>query len=157
MIEMMLVLVVVGVLMAIGVPSFNDLIVGTRVKNATSDIYVALVLARSEAIKRATNVAVAPVGGLWTSGWTVSVGGTTLSQQDAVKNLVIQCPSGTDCAQTVTYRRDGRLTAGTAQFFIDVTNAPNPRRVPPRCVVINISGQINVLTDNNKDGNCTNG
>jgi type IV fimbrial biogenesis protein FimT len=157
MIEMVIVMAIAGVLIAIGVPSFNDLVLSTRVKNATSDIYGSLILARSEAIKRNADVTVSPVGGTWATGWTVVASGTTISTQDAVTNVRIECPSGTSCAQTVTYRRDGRLTTATAQFFVDVATPSSPRRVSPRCVVIGISGQINVLADNNLDGNCSNG
>jgi type IV fimbrial biogenesis protein FimT len=158
-IELMLAVVILAIVVAIGAPSFNDLILGTRVKNAASDIYATLIFARSEAIKRSTNVAITPVGGQWVNGWTVSVGGVTLKTQDAISSLKIECPSGTSCTQTVTYRRDGRLNAVSSSlaFVVDEATPPAPRRVAMRCVTVSPSGQINVLADNNLDGDCNNG
>jgi hypothetical protein len=80
-----------------------------------------------------------------------------LRTQDALTNLTVQCPSGTTCTQTVTYRRDGRLNSAISQFVVDVSSPPSPRHVSPRCVSVSVSGQINVLTDKNLDGDCSNG
>jgi type IV fimbrial biogenesis protein FimT len=157
MIEMLIVLGIVGVLAVVGAPSLSDFVIGTRVKGAASDIYSSLVLARSEAIKRGTNVDIAPLTGGWVNGWEVKVGATVLRSGDPLSKLKIECPAGTNCTQTVTYRRDGRLSTGTITFAVDVTSPPSPRRISMRCVVVGVSGQINVQTDNNLDGNCANG
>jgi type IV fimbrial biogenesis protein FimT len=50
-------------------------------------IFTAVVLARSEAIKRATGVDVSPVSASWSNGWTVKAGTTTL--ESAGTNVVI--------------------------------------------------------------------
>lgn len=157
-IELMITAVIVAILAAIGVPSFNNLILSTRIKNGASDIYGALIFARSEAIKRGANVTITPTSSSWINGWQVAVGSTVLRNQDALSKLKIDCPSGTTCAQTLTYRRDGRLTStATLSIVVDESTPPTPRRVPMRCVTINVSGQVNVLADNNLDGNCANG
>jgi type IV fimbrial biogenesis protein FimT len=156
-IEILMTVAIAAILVAVGVPSFKDFILSARIKSAASDVYGALVFARSEAIKRGSDVTVDPVSGGWINGWQVKSGSTVLRTADAVPNLSIQCPSGTSCAQTVTYRRDGRLSSSTSQFVIDVASPPSPPRVPRRCVSVSVSGQINVLADNNLDGNCSNG
>src|SRR5919205_1560506 len=102
-IELLTTLVILGILVVIAVPSFNDLIVSTRIKGAASDIYASLALARSEAIKRNTNITIAPIGGQWVNGWQVKLGGTLLSSHDPLTNLKVECPSGTACTQTLTY------------------------------------------------------
>jgi type IV fimbrial biogenesis protein FimT len=159
LIELMLVIVIGAILVGIGAPSFRDLVLSTRIKNGASDIYSTLIYARSEAIKRGSNVTVTPVSSLWTNGWAVAAGGTTLKNQDAVTNIKIECPSGTPCADTLTYRRDGRLDGitGPVSIIVDIAGTVTTRRVPLRCVTISVSGQINVLADNNLDGSCTNG
>lgn len=159
LIELMVSLSILAILVMIGLPSFNDLVLSTRVKNAASDIYASLILARSESIKRGSNVTVTPVGGSWVNGWQVAAGATPLKNQDAISKLTIECPAGTSCAETITFRRDGRLNGvlGSVSFVVDVPSPPSPRRVPLRCVTISVSGQINVLADNNLDGNCSNG
>jgi type IV fimbrial biogenesis protein FimT len=158
-IELMLTLSVFGILVAIGAPSFNDLIVSTRIKNAASDLYGSLALARSEALKRNANVTVEPVtsGGEWANGWQVKAGTTVLNTRGAISNLKIECPAGSVCTQTLTYGRNGRLTSGTISLSVDLASPPAPRRVPMRCVNIDLSGRVNVTADNNLDGNCANG
>ena len=82
-IELMLVLTVLGVLAAMALPSLSDLVKGQRVKTASSDVYASLIYARSEAIKRAADVAVVPntPTGDWAAGWKVTytdASGTTV-------------------------------------------------------------------------------
>lgn len=156
-IELILAVVILAIVVGIGAPSLQDLVISTRVKNAASDIYSSLIYARSEAIKRSTNVTVTPVSGGWKNGWSVAIGGTTLKQQDAISKLKIECPAATNCTQTLTYRRDGRLTGGTISFLVDESSPPTPRRVGVRCVTVSVSGQVNVLGDKDYDGSCTNG
>src|SRR5438094_10037688 len=104
-IELMTTMVILGILITIAIPSFNDLIVSTRVKGAASDIYGALTFARSEALKRNINVTVGPVtaGGQWVNGWQVTavIGGTptVLASHGVLSNLTVACPAGTACTQ----------------------------------------------------------
>jgi type IV fimbrial biogenesis protein FimT len=157
-IELMTTLVILGILVTIAIPSFNDLIVGTRIKGAASDIYGALTFARSEAIKRNANVTVSPLGGQWVNGWQVMAGATVLATHGALNNLKVECPAGTACTQTITYARNGRLTpAGSVVLNVDLASPPTPPRVPMRCVNVDLSGRVNVTADNNRDGDCTNG
>jgi len=158
-IELMVTVVILGILATLAVPSFNDLIASTRIKNAASDIYASLALARSEALKRNANVTVGPIvaGDPWENGWRVAVGGTVLNTQGAVPNLRIECPAGTTCLQTLTYGGNGRLTTSAATLNVDVLWPTTPPRVPKRCVDVSLSGRVNVTVDNNRDGSCANG
>ena|SRR5438045_6796313 len=162
-IELMTALVILGILVMVAIPSFNDLVVGTRIKGAASDIYGALSFARSEAIKRNANVTIGPLtaGGQWVNGWQVTavIAGTptVLATHGALNNLTVECPAGTACTQPLTYARNGRLSSGTVALNVDVASPPTPRRVPMRCVNIDLSGRVNVTADNNRDGDCTNG
>jgi hypothetical protein len=74
-----------------------------------------------------------------------------------VTNVRVDCPSGTACTQTLTYARNGRLSSGTITLAVDVVSPSTPRRVPMRCVNVDVSGRVNVTSDDNKDGNCANG
>ena len=156
-IEMLVALTIIGILVSIAAPSFQTLIVSTRVKSGASDLYGALVFSRSEAIKRNANVTLTPVSGAWANGWQVAAGATVLASHGALANLRVDCPSGTTCAQTLTYGRNGRLTSGGISLVVDVPVPSSPRRVAMRCVNIDLSGRVNVTTDNNLDGNCANG
>ena len=158
-IELATTLVILGILIAVAIPSFNDLVLGTRIKGAASDIYASLTFARSEAIKRNTNVTIGPLtlGGQWVNGWQVMAGATVLATHGALSNLTVECPAGTACMQTLTYARNGRLTSGSVALNVDLVSPPTPRRVPMRCVNVDLGGRVNVTADNNRDGDCTNG
>ena len=156
-IELLVTLTILGILASIAAPSFSNLILSTRVRGGASDIYAALVYARSEAIKRNANITLAPAAGGWANGWQIAAGATVLGTHGALSSLKVDCPGGTTCTQTLTYGRNGRLTSGGISVVIDVVTPTTPRRVAMRCVDVNISGRVNVMTDNNLDGNCANG
>lgn len=147
-IELLLTLVVLGVLVAIGMPSMGNLIISQRVKTAASDLHVALTLARSEAIKRNATVQVEPVDTAnWARGWSVKAAGTTLSTQEAYANLTFTGP-----AANVSYVGTGRMSGAAVSFAIRSTTATS---IPQRCVQVEPSGRPSVRID--KDGNYTDG
>jgi type IV fimbrial biogenesis protein FimT len=151
LVELIVVIVIMGIVMAIAAPSFNTLVLNQRVRTGAADVQASLFFARSEALKRGANIDVAPIGGNWQSGWMVQIsgGGTTLRRETAFgsKLNVTQSP-----AATITYRRDGRITAGVAPSII-VSIAGSA--VPARCVEVDLTGRPRVVLDT--DGNPANG
>lgn len=78
MVELMITLVVIAILAALAAPSFVDLIRTNRLASQTNLFMTALSLARSEAVKRNTNVVVCKRSGTacddnanWEDGWIV--------------------------------------------------------------------------------------
>ena len=79
LVELLVTIVVVSILLAMGAPAFKDFIKNNRVTAQTNDLVSAIQLARSEALKRGTNMVVcASKGGgkctgkdTWTDGWIV--------------------------------------------------------------------------------------
>ncbi len=80
MIELLITIVVVTILLALGVPSFQEFVKNNRVTTQTNDFVTAIQLARSEAIKRGTFTTICAstdqatcdvTDGDWTSGWIV--------------------------------------------------------------------------------------
>lgn len=133
LIELMLVTVVLVVLLAVGIPGFSSIIRAQRIKSASFDLYSALVLARSEAITRNTTVTIAPAGGSWGSGWTVTEsGGTVLRQDEGMANVAISGPD------SVVYRGSGRLDgAAFPQFELSAAGETYQKR----CIRIDLSGR----------------
>lgn len=81
-VEVMIVLAIAGILAAIGVPGFVDLIRTKNLVAAASDLKSDLTFARSEAVKRNRRVLVCPAGTAantcgtstdWSVGWLVCV------------------------------------------------------------------------------------
>lgn len=142
LVEMMVTVGIAVILLGVAAPSFSSYIRSQRVKTAAIDINMALILARSEAIKRNNNVTLTPATGGWINGWTISttVGGTTttIRQQGAYTGLTFSGP-----ASAVTYSADGRITSTAAPSFqISSTDAI-------RCVSVSLSG-----LPNSKSGSC---
>src|SRR5450756_2718617 len=71
MIELLVVIAIAGILAALAAPSFSDLIASKRAQAVASELYVALLKARSEAVTRNANVTLAPTTttGGWRNGW----------------------------------------------------------------------------------------
>lgn len=129
-------LVIVGVLATIAIPSFTSLSQSQRVKNASMDFYSLLTIARSEAIKRNADVNVT----LSTDRIDVTLaGGTLLYSKFAPKKVVI-----TSAVSVITYKRTGRTTSGSPTFQIDIEEATagSPSDYV-RCVTIGLSGMPN--------------
>jgi type IV fimbrial biogenesis protein FimT len=138
LIELMVVVTIAAVMLGVGVPSFREFTAGQRVKNTAFDFAAALLLARSEAIKRNTPVTLAHTGASWAEGWTVAVGGNTLSTKEAPVNVAIT--PNPDPTAGVTYQANGRI-AGTLTFQFSAANA-----TAVRCVTISTSGVPNTTT-----------
>jgi len=153
-VELMIVVAIVAILAAVGLPSMRDLLKTNRMKTVSLDIYSSLTLARSEAIKRNSgSVSMIAAAGGWQNGWTVtcvdvagSCGGAdvVLHAQEAVDpSTILVGPA----ANIVTYSRDGRLTTTAASFRITI-GADHPS-VPMRCVDVTVSGRPNTRVDTN--------
>lgn len=137
LIELMVTITVLIILAFIAVPNYNSFVANQRIKTASFDVMSTIVLARSEALKRNTNVTVTPTTGSdWASGWSVTAG-TTLNQQAAFRNMTITGPA------SLSYNSSGRLNAAAAPISISSTGAT------PRCISIELSGR-----PNSKKGAC---
>ena len=139
--ELLVVVTVLGILLAIGVPSFQSIIIGQRLKNASFEVYSALVLARSEAISRNAAVTITPTAGDWTNGWTVASGATVIRKQDTYPNITINGPA------SIAFNAMGRTTAAAAQQ-IGLT-ATGTSSSALRCVSVDLSGRPRT-----KNGTC---
>jgi type IV fimbrial biogenesis protein FimT len=131
--ELLIVLTVLAVLLAAGMPSFGEFMRNQRVKTASFDLYSTLVHARSEAITRNASVTIAPVSSAWTNGWTVTdSGGTVIRTMGAVPNVTITGPTN------VVFRGSGRLNAASMPTF-ELTASGST--VITRCISIDLSGR----------------
>jgi type IV fimbrial biogenesis protein FimT len=72
LIELMVGVVLVAILLSTGVPMFRDFILDQRLRATSADINIALMTARSEAVKRNRRVALTPDADGWDAGWTIN-------------------------------------------------------------------------------------
>lgn len=160
-IELMIVIAILGVLAVAALPMMKDSILNTRVRTVATDAHLNLLLARSEAIKRNTDVNMEKTGATWDLGWTVWVTNpdltvSTLSTRGAVEDVTVACNTDTDtaaetCPDLVTFSRTGRPSSLIEyRYYVD----GNPR-VFARCVKLSVSGVPRVTID--QDGDPANG
>jgi type IV fimbrial biogenesis protein FimT len=134
----MIVIVVLGILATLAAPSMRDMLIATQMRGAASDLYESVILARSEAIKRAASVDVVPTGGNWANGWSVMVGTTVLETRESAPNVTIT-PNTTG---GLTYKLDGRVSTGVRSLTVSATASTHP--ITPRCVLIDAGGRPSV-------------
>lgn len=135
-IELMVVVAILVILLSIAGPDFRSMIAATRIKTASFDVFSSIVQARSEAITRNTTVTMAPAGGNWANGWTVTEsGGTVVRRQDPYPSITIEVVTGPN---TVTFNGMGRLNGAASSFSLTATGAS---AASSRCISIDLSGR----------------
>jgi len=164
-IELMIVMVIVGVMVALAGPNIRDLMIRIRVKAAASDLHSSLILARSEAIKRNNVTQVVPVSAAnWAQGWSVqttippSPTIITLSQQQSYENVTFTTTNAAYAAAAVanvTFSGNGRETGSAGAGIAFVIQSPGNLQIKARCVVLDPSGRPAVRQD--ADNNPVNG
>lgn len=154
LIELMLVVAIAAVLAIIAIPGFKSLTQSQQVKNASFDLYSSLNLARSEAIKRNSDVVLtfqphsvtfpSPTHNEfgWAITWTNGTTTTTIRNKSQLKGIAL-----TPTPSSVTYQRTGRTTAAAAPtFLIDAYGATTPYA---KCVKIELSGMPRIYKPSN--------
>lgn len=148
LIELMVAIAILGILLAVAIPSYQRLLLNNRMASQANDVISALSLARSEAVKRAANVTVcassdsATCTGTWAQGWIV---------RDAAGNVIRAFPalSGTstltgsaNVASQVVFNAAGATTLAAGATL--TLCPPSPPLVPGREIQIERSGRPRV-------------
>jgi type IV fimbrial biogenesis protein FimT len=161
LIELLTVLMIVAVLATIATPSFRDLLINQRLASTSSDFVATLTTARSEAIKYAQPVKVAPLDSSWDNGWTIKTGTggaeVLLRTFDKLPDGVARDSSlGNGFSNAVTYDAngfardaDGKFGTGGCVTFKALTQ----RRVS---VILSPSGRARTCNPD-KSGDCGTG
>lgn len=134
MIEIMVTIAIVAVLAAVAMPGMTSLIASQRLKAASSDLHTSLLLARSEAIKRNTEIEVTPSASGWAGGWTVQRAdgdGDAMEVHGSFPAITISGPDA------LSYTGNGRLEgAASPEFELTGEGTDNVR-----CVKVDLSGR----------------
>ncbi len=148
--EAVVVTALMGVLFAVASPNMRDLVMDSRTKQASVEMFSTLAYARSEAISRDAAVSISALG-TWGDGWQVSVAGKVLKRSDPITSITVTGPAAT----TITYNPNGRMSAAAPVSFRFAP--PSGSLATVRCVVSSLSGQPVLQADRNRDGDCSNG
>ena len=138
LVELAVALAMAAILAIVAMPNLSTTLANQRLRAAGTDLVSALMIARSEAIKRNTQVEVAPLMRRdWKSGWRVQTvdSAAQVERKDAL-GIRVEVALAPD---SIVYERTGRLAvAGTTQ--VEFRDNESGSTVPPRCVSIDPSG-----------------
>lgn len=134
LIELLIVVVILGILVALAVPSFDSTIRDNRVAAQTNSLISAVASARSEALRRSRMVSVCPssdgatCGANWADGWLVYVENAAVVPGGApVVDTVLSVGEGNDAvqvAQTVGNPWIRFTTRGLAEQAVTIEVSP---------------------------------
>lgn len=141
LVELMVTLAVAAILAMIAVPSFKHILVETNLSGINNDLVGDLQYARTEAVSRQVDVAVAQSGGSWQNGWTVSIPatGAVLRRHSAVSTRYVVNAAA---ATSVSYQPQG--TPQTAACF--TISAPDGLHNEPRFLQVLPAGMLQQTT-----------
>lgn len=165
LIELLVVIAIAAILLGVGVPGMQSYIVSSRLAGSANDLYTALNYARSEAVRRQVQVALAHNGAAgsrdWSSGWTMFVDANGNGALDAGEEVLrvgaaLDAPltlfGSANFANFVAFDATGRLTTGGGSFVLCHGTAlvvdGEPRA---RAVLVNGSGRVRMALDSNGD------
>lgn len=137
LVELLVSLAVLGIVLMLGVPSFQSTVISRRLDSAASQVLNAMNVARSEAARRGVQVSVQAADTNWNSGWRVVLAdGTVLQAFDGAVNTAL-----TDI-ETITFQPTGiRADANGASFTLRIcdTTSDDPRGIQ---FTVNIMGGV---------------
>lgn len=135
-VELAFVLIALGTLAAVSVPSFGNLVVAQRLRAAGTDLVATIEFARSEAIRRNDVVTVRPTAGQWTAGWVVATArGDPIARKGAPGGRVAveRAPS------SIAFGPNGLPAAGGVRIeLVDADKAPG---IAPHCITVDAAGK----------------
>lgn len=149
LIELVVTLTIAGILLSIGVPSYTQYVASQRVRSAATDLQTALMVTRSEAIKRNARLTLQPNADGWSSGWQLldpnnaDNDNFALVSHDLPSGLTVAGSEGTLPTDGITYRSSGR-TLNAANLIIRVSSS-QVTSATPRCIDITLAGQPSML------------
>jgi type IV fimbrial biogenesis protein FimT len=136
LVEMMAVVAIIIILAAVGMPAMQDMIINQRVKSTSSDLFTTILRARSEAIKRNTDVSINPATS-WNTGWIIpspNAGEPDLASFSTRSSITVAGPQA-----GITFTAAGRVKgAANPQFSVTSTNGKS------RCITVDLGGRPNV-------------
>ena len=169
LLELLTVIAVMAILAAIAIPGFGYLAASTKVKGASTELYLAMVRTRSEAVKRNRSAAVIAHANGWQAGWRVIVDANNdgdyddvaaappnndrlISEQGELRRVDINLDDDGEARATdgkmaaleddlqVIFRPTGRISGAVPEFEVASTDQ-DAKKTLLRCVRTDLTGR----------------
>jgi len=152
LVELMVTLAVAAILAMIAVPSFKRVLVSTNLSDINNAVAGDLQYARTEAVSRQVNVAVAQSGGSWQNGWTVNIPPATSTGTATVlrRHPAISGQYAVSGPAAVSYGAQGSPSASTCFTFSEVDGHSST----PRYLQMSASGSLQQITSATTPAGC---
>jgi type IV fimbrial biogenesis protein FimT len=175
LLELIIAISITGILIAMAIPSFSDMIRNNRLTTYANEFVTSLNIARSEAIKRGQHVVIRKTGTGWENGWQVFVDVDRPAGNTAKENVFNDDADATLCEPTedcllrtyaalpspytlrgnnnfvnfIRYQPDG--TSNNFGSFAICSEA-TPKAYTSRLIIVRNLGRIRIGKDSNNDG-----
>ncbi|WP_284242998.1 GspH/FimT family pseudopilin [Thalassotalea insulae] len=161
LIELLISISILGVLLAIGVPSLSEYMVQTRVDSQIAELHRLVLTARNTAINSGKNVTICPLSegsctGNWKAELSVFTNEDDDTKYDAADEDIVKVKGKVESGDTlkfnqarITYTPTGRLVSGANSLF---SFCPSNYAELSRGVSISLSGRIYTTQDTDNDG-----
>ncbi len=144
LIELLMVIAIMGIILSIGIPSFQSMITNNRLTTQANSMVGALNIARSEAVKRNQLLVVRKTDTNWKDGWQVFVDSNNShvldTDEDVIQKYAGVTPNfyiNSSFTNYISYRPDGRSNTPGNFYFCSPSQQGSFRKV-----VIAPSGRI---------------
>lgn len=143
LLELMTVMTILGILVSVAFPSFQYLSSTTRIKSTSTELYLALIRTRNEAVKRNRLVSLVKNAGGWGNGWQIISDTNNDGAFDASDTVVMNGSAPgrvtiTSPQDSVTFLTSGRVQ-GTASVSFVVTSLQ--LTTVKRCIAVDLTGK----------------
>lgn len=147
LLEMIVVLLLVVVLMAWGIPNYQTLKANRMVTDFSNEIVYSLTQARAEAVRYGTTVEMIANGGDWNDGWQTLARGvdgaadTVIAEQDPIDERFTLTKVGNDIGRVIFNNIGGLEGSEVGRFTLSNRLGQNPERD----ILVNFSGSVKVI------------
>lgn len=161
LVEMMITLVILAILSAIAIPSFKNMIDDNRLSAQTNDFVTALAMARSEAVKRASEIRLGHRGAGFADGWCIHTDLTlparncedvpadnTLRTHEALTGTTLTATANGNAVSYFSFDRLGQVTmppavvGSEAVVLISPSDCHSGEANKARRITVSFSGHV---------------
>lgn len=118
LIELMVTISIAAILMAIAVPSFQNISANNALKSTTRDLVSSINTARSQSISTRTDVIVEPTGQSWDGGWSLNYANAAAEESTDFQPQAGVQVARTDSNDGLIFMSRGGLRGGPATFTV---------------------------------------